>query len=144
MTNPISPPRSAWQEQGLAFLRILTGLLMAYHGLEVFEPDKIAEYAGWEQLKALPAPLLAAYLGKGLELLSGLMLALGLLTRLACGLMALDMLLVCFWVGGGKFYYQDQHPFLFAVLAAVFFLTGPVKWSLDQRLFPAHPKSVKP
>ena len=33
-----------WQNNGLALIRIVTGLLMAYHGLEVFERSKMAEY----------------------------------------------------------------------------------------------------
>jgi putative oxidoreductase len=38
-------------------------------------------------------------------------------------------------VGAGKFYYEDQHPFIFALLALVFFFTGPVQWSLDKIVF---------
>jgi uncharacterized membrane protein YphA (DoxX/SURF4 family) len=38
-------------------------------------------------------------------------------------------------VGDGKIWYEDQHPFLFVLLAAVFFFTGPGKWSIDYLLF---------
>jgi putative oxidoreductase len=94
-----------WQQTGLATIRIITGLLMAYHG--------------W------------VYIGKGLELVTGICFVLGLFTRVAALLMVLDMLFICFKVGNGRFWYEDQHPFIFALLALLFFFTGPVKWSID-------------
>lgn len=124
-----------WQADGLVLLRIITGLLMAYHGLEIFKPDLIKGYTEWEVLKKLPSPLLMVYLGKGLELVTGIFLAIGLFTRISALLMFVNMIFICFKVGNGKFYYEDQHPFIFALLALVFFFTGPVKWGVDNLLF---------
>lgn len=124
--------RPVWQNNGLASIRILTGLMMAYHGWEVFYPAKMNEYLKWDVIQSMPAPLFLVYLGKSLELVSGILFALGLFTRLAAMFMAIDMLFICFKIGNGEFYYADQHPFLFAILALVFFFTGPVKWSIDQ------------
>ena len=119
------------QKQGLVGIRIITGLLMAYHGLEVFDSAKINEYAQWDAIKNMPAPLFMAYLGKGLELVTGLCFVLGLFTRVAAIAMAINMLFICFKIGNGKFWYDDQHPFLFVLLAMVFFFTGPVALSVD-------------
>ncbi|MEN9570108.1 MAG: hypothetical protein RL172_1339 [Bacteroidota bacterium] len=124
-----------WQTNGLVLLRIITGLLMAYHGLEVFKPGLIKGYTEWDVFKRFPNPLLMIYIGKGLELLVGVCLTLGLFTRLAAGCMFILMLYICFKVGGGKFYYEDQHPFLFALLALLFFFTGPVAYAADCILF---------
>ncbi len=129
-----SQPRS-WQYNGLAILRIVTGLLMVYHGWEVFDNNKMIEYSKWDVVKTLPAPLFMVYAGKGLEFVSGLLLAAGLFTRPAALLMAVNMLFICFRIGNGKFYYEDQHPFIFAMMALVFFFAGPVKWSIDQLIF---------
>ncbi|MDO9375988.1 MAG: DoxX family protein [Ferruginibacter sp.] len=129
------PKMNNWQLQGLAILRIITGLLMAYHGLEVFDPGKMTEYAKWEVLQTLPSPLLMVYFGKGIELVTGVLLTIGLLTRTVALIMAINMFVICFRVGTGKFYYEDQHPFLFGLLGLVFFFTGPVCWSLDQVIF---------
>ena len=118
---------------GLAVIRIITGLLMAYHGWEIFDAAKIAEYAKWEVMQTLPAPQVLVYIGKGIELITGLCFVVGVFTHIAALLMAANMLFICFKVGSGRFYYEDQHPFLFALLALVFFFAGPVKWSLDQR-----------
>jgi putative oxidoreductase len=126
---------STWQIEGLAVLRISTGLLMAYHGLEVFDKAQITEYSKWDSVKSLPYPLLMAYLGKGLELVTGTCLAIGLCTKPAALLMAIDMLFICFKIGNGKFWYEDQHPFIFALLALVFFFTGYIKWGADAIVF---------
>jgi putative oxidoreductase len=124
-----------WKNNGLVLLRMVTGLLMAYHGLEVFKPEIMKGYMEWEVIKSLPVPLFMLYLGKGLELVTGICLALGLFTRIAALFMFIDMIFICFKVGGGKFWYEDQHPFIFALLALVFFFTGPVKFGLDNIFF---------
>jgi uncharacterized membrane protein YphA (DoxX/SURF4 family) len=120
-----------WQQTGLAVIRIITGLLMVYHGWEVFDNAKMAEYAKWEVIQTLPEPLAMVYIGKGLELVTGICFVLGLFTRAAALLMALDMLFICFKVGNGRFWYEDQHPFIFALLALIYFFAGSVKWSLN-------------
>ena len=135
MPNKIISPEPLWQNTGLAILRIIAGLLMTYHGWEVFDAVQINEYAKWDSIKTLPQPLLMAYFGKGLELITGILLTVGLLTRMAALFMAIIMLFVCFKIGNGRFYYEDQHPFVFAMLAIVFFFTGPVKWSVDHLIF---------
>lgn len=124
-----------WQQICLALVRILSGALMTYHGLEVFDAGKIAEYASWDQLRSLPTPLFAAYLGKGLELLIGICLILGIFTRAAGILLAILMFFICFKIGTGKFWMDDQHPFLFGLIGVIFFLLGPVTWNLDDLLF---------
>lgn len=120
-----------WQKTGLAVLRIITGLLIFYHGLEIFQPDIMNMYLGWEVIKELPFPVLMTYTGKAIELVTGICLTLGLFTRIASLAIALNMLFICFYVGSGKFYYEDQHPFIFAMLAVVFLFTGAVRYGLD-------------
>lgn len=128
-----------WSATGLTIIRISTGLLMAYHGLEIFDRATMEGYLTWDIFKAMPAPAFMIYLGKSLELITGICFIIGLFTRLAATFMMIDMLFICFVVGDGRFYYQDQHPFLFAMIALVYFFTGPGRWSLDARLFgPKH------
>jgi putative oxidoreductase len=133
--NKLLSPSPLLKNEGLVIIRIVTGLLMAYHGFEVFDHTKIAGYAGWDSIKNMPMPLFMAYLGKGLELLTGLCFVAGLFTRIAAVVMAVNMLFICFKIGNGKFWYDDQHPFLFALLALVFFFTGPGGFSLDKLWF---------
>lgn len=108
---------------------------MAYHGLEIFDQAKINEYAGWDSFKNLSYPLVIVYAGKGAEFIGGMLLAMGLITRIAAVLLAATMLYVSLFVGHGKIWYEDQHPFLFVLLCMVFIFLGPGKWSLDHLLF---------
>ncbi len=124
-----------WSDQGLVALRILTGLLIAYHGADIFKRTAMEEVLTWDVIKALPAPEPMVYLGKGIELLAGICLVLGLFTRAAALFMAINMLFICFKIGNGRFYYEDGYPFLFALLALIFFFLGPVKWGLDFVIF---------
>ncbi len=116
---------------GFAIIRIITGLLMVYHGFEIFNSAQMNEYASWDSIKSMPFPAFWAYLGKGAELVGGILLTIGFMTRPAAILLALTMLFICFKIGNGKFWYDAQHPFLFALLSMIFFFTGPGKWSVD-------------
>ncbi|MHB1178293.1 MAG: DoxX family protein [Daejeonella sp.] len=141
MLNKYLSPQPLWQYKSLAILRIITGLLMAYHGWEVFDSYKMYEYANWDVIKTMPSPVFTVYLGKGLELVSGIFYSYwAYLPVLLLCFMAINMLFICFIVGNGKFYDDDQNPFLFAMLAITFFFTGSVQWSIDQLIF--KPKNI--
>src|SRR5690348_9116089 len=135
MANLLLSPQPIAQNTALAMVRIITGAFMIYHGSEMFDRKTMLPYMDWDVIKSLPAPETMLYIGKGLELFSGICFVLGFLTRIAALIMAIDMLFICFKIGEGRFYYEDQHPFLFAMIALVFFFTGPVKWALDKVLF---------
>lgn len=132
MANKIFSSDPVSMEKGLATVRIITGLLMAYHGLEIFNRELMIGYVNWDVIKGLPAPEFMVYLGKGIELVGGLLLAAGLFTRLAGLLIMINMLFICFFVGSGKFWSEDQFPFLFAVIGFLFYMTGPGTWSLKR------------
>lgn len=135
MPNPFYSAEPYVLHTGLALVRMVTGALMLYHGLELFDAEKIRNYGQWLSDLTFPSPVLMAYLGKGAELAGGILLLLGLFTRSAALLIAVTMLVVCFFMGKGRIFTDDQHPFLFVLLAALFFFTGPGKWSLDHFFF---------
>ena len=122
------------QQSGLAIIRIIVGLLMVYHGWEVFDAGKIKEYAEWDFFKKFASPVFVVYIGKGAELLAGIFLTIGLFTRLASLVLIATMLYIAFYVGSGKIWYEDQHLFLFVLLGFVFFFSGSGKWSVDEWL----------
>lgn len=125
-----------WQLQGaLACVRIVTGLLMAYHGWEVFDAAKMAEYTKWESFSGYGSPATMVYIGKGAELVSGVLLTLGLFTRVAAIILIGTMLYICFKVGNGKFWYEDQHPFLFVLLGFIYLFAGGGRYSVDNLIF---------
>ncbi len=119
------------QDSGLTVIRIIVGLLLIFHGWEVFDAAQIREYTKWDVFKQTSSPSFLVYLGKSSELIAGILLTVGLFARLSCLLTIGTMLYITFFVGHGKFWYEDQHPFLFVLLAFIFFFNGPGKWSLD-------------
>lgn len=126
--------KGIFQESGLALIRVVTGLLLTYHGWEVFDTAQMDQYATWDTFKESSSPLFMVYLGKGSELVAGLMLTFGFLTRIGCLITICALLYITFFIGHGKFWYEDQHPFLFVLLGLVFFFTGSGPWSLDALL----------
>jgi putative oxidoreductase len=127
-STPIMPA------QGLAIVRIIFGALMVYHGKEVFDPELMKEYANWDSISG-SSGLFMVYLGKGSEFVGGLFLLLGIFTRVASLMTMGTMLYITFIVGGGKFWYEDQHPFMFALFGLLFLFTGPGAFNLDEVIF---------
>lgn len=117
----------------IAIVRVITGLLMIYHGKEVFDGALLEEYAKWDQFKSFSNPLLIATIGKATEFICGILLAFGFLTRIGALLLILSMLYITFFIGKGEFWYADQHPFMFVLLGIIYLFAGGGHWSLDQK-----------
>jgi len=128
-------PFPLWQDGGIALVRIIVGFFMIYHGLEVFDKEIMKGYLTWDSFKGFSSPAFMVYMGKIAELVAGIFLTSGLFTRFASLVLIFTMLYVSFFVGHGKVWYEDQHPFLFVLLGLIFFFTGPGKWSVDHLLF---------
>ena len=120
-----------WTDNAIAIVRIIIGIFMIIHGIEIFSHEKMQTYLSWK----IRGPVILPYIGKAGELLAGIMLFLGLFTRLGALIMAATMTGITFIVGQGRFYMEDQHPFLFVLFAVIFFFDGGRKWSLDNLLF---------
>ena len=133
--NNFFSPAPLWQNNGLALIRLIVGFFMMYHGYEIFNEKIMNGYFEWDMFKNSPTAKTMVYAGKAAELLGGILLFLGLFTRVACIILIIVMSYISFFVGHGKVLYEDQHPFLLVLLALVFFFTGPGKLSLDNRLF---------
>jgi putative oxidoreductase len=71
------------------------------------------------------------YAGKAAELGGGILLFLGLFTRIASLILIVTMAYIAFILGNGKVWYEDQHPFLLVLLSLVFLLLGGGRWSAD-------------
>jgi putative oxidoreductase len=124
-----------WQNNGLALIRVIIGGFLIYHGWEIFSPDKMNEYLKWDVFKNSSSGKILLYVGKGSELVSGILLGTGLLTRVACIILICTMVYIAFFLGHGKIWYDDQYPFLFALFGLVFMFTGPGSLSLDKLIF---------
>jgi putative oxidoreductase len=129
-------PSPVAQNSGIAIVRIITGILLILQGWEAFDNAKMEMYTGWFVDRKYSNPAIWAYSGKVAELLAGVGFALGLFTRLASVAAIAAFTGIIFILGDkGDILHGDQYPFLFILLAFVFFFTGPGKWSVDQLLF---------
>ena len=127
-------PYPLWQTAGLTLIRWAVGTFLIFHGWEIFNEAIMNKYLQWDQFKNSTGKLLV-YSGKVAELTAGILFVLGLFTRIACLLIIGVMCYITFFLGKGIIWYDDQHPFLFVLLALVFFFTGAGRVSLDNLLF---------
>lgn len=132
--NRFLSPSPLMQDGGIALIRLIVGFFLIYHGWEVFSPAKMNVYLEWDMFKK-PNGKFLVYLGKGSELAGGILLFLGLFTRLGSLIIMGSLGYIAFIVGHGKVWWEDQYPFLFVLLALVFFFTGPGAMSLDNLIF---------
>lgn len=129
MLNPLLTSRPISVHYGLAIVRIVFGLLLIYHGYEVFDAETMNSYLTWDPFKNDFGKIMV-YAGKGAELVAGILLLIGVATRVASFVVILTFVYITFFIGNGKFWYQDQHPFMFLLFGVLFLLTGPGALSL--------------
>lgn len=119
-----------WGNKGLGLIRIIVGLLTAYHGHEVFRPEIMNGYLEWDLFKGSFGAF-KVYAGKAAELIAGILLTLGLFTRIGALILTGALGFITFLVGNGRFWYEDQHPFMFVLFGLLFFAMGPGAFSMD-------------
>ena len=131
-------PAPIWQTAGLTLVRLFIGFFMMYHGYEIFNEKIMNGYFQWDMFKNSSSAKTMVYIGKATELIGGILLFLGLFTRVACLILIIVMSYITFFVGHGKIWYEDQHPFLLVLFALTFIFTGPGNFSLDNMIFKNH------
>jgi putative oxidoreductase len=134
MTNKLFTAEGFWKK-GAVLVRIITGIIILVHGLQLFDQEAMKSYGEWLGSLGVPAPETMAFLGKGAELAGGISLILGLLTRWMMIPLIITMVVIIFVMGKSEPLGNDQHPFLLLLLFLFYCLAGPGKWSLDYWLF---------
>jgi len=126
------PWLSRWQPQLLALLRIFTGLLFLEHATQKF----FAFPAPFPMPGPLPTILVAAGV---IELTAGILVTIGLFTRIAAFIAAGEMAAAYFMMHFPKSFWPAVNMGEAAVLYCFVFLylaaAGPGAWSLDRVLF---------
>ena len=117
-----------WQPQLLAILRIVAGLLFLEHGTSKFFDFPVA----FPVPGALPPMVLAA---GAIELVTGILITLGLFTRLAAFIASGEMAVAYFIGHFPKGFWPVENMGDAAILYCFVFLyiaaAGPGAWSLD-------------
>jgi putative oxidoreductase len=134
MLKRIVDTSNGFWEAGAVILRVIAGLIIFKYGLEIFSADKMKGYFDWLTDLNFPAPKAMAYTGKICELVGGLLMALGLFTRLAAIPLIITMSVIGFIMGEPEFLAADGSILLLLIFLH-FLFTGPGKLSLDYVLF---------
>lgn len=134
MVNTDNQSPGVWYD-GIALVRIALGVLLIYHGWQLFETQDMNGFADILFNMSMPFPEAMAYTGKLVELLGGFFLILGLFTRLVTALLIVSFVFITFVIGEGKIFTDNQHPFLLSLLSLMFFFTGAGRLSVDYILF---------
>lgn len=116
---------------GILLLRVMAGIYIFRYGRELFHIKDLLDFltsTSW------PFPVFSGYAAKIIELAGGVLLCLGLFTRIATVMLMMVMLGVLFTMNGGDIF-NGEHPMLFFLLFGMFCFSGPGKYSLDYILF---------
>ncbi len=116
-------------------LRIWLGIAFIMHGLlGVFNADYMAGHIGMLELYNIPLPEFTAYLSKGGELIAGILMLLGLFTRMSAVVIIINMLVATFIALRGDIFgdFQAEISFTYLLIAMVIFLKGTTDFSLDK------------
>jgi putative oxidoreductase len=133
--RPYGPPRHApTAPAALAILRIGAGLLFMQHGVQ-----KLFGGLGGVGPDGGTVPLMSLMgLAGVLETFGGLMIVLGLLTRLVAPVLAIEMLFAFFMAhaprGGAPVQNGGELPLLYALVFVGLTFLGAGPWSFDHRL----------
>lgn len=134
MVNINSQSPGVWYD-GIALVRIAVGVMLIFHGWQVFETHDMNGFADVLFNISIPFPEAMAYTGKLVELTGGFFLILGLFTRVMTALLFVTFIFITFVMGDGKFLTDNQLPFLYALISLLFFFTGAGRLSIDYILF---------
>lgn len=121
---------SSWAPRMLSILRIITGLIFLEHGTQKFLSFPAGQMAGGGLAFDTPASFAGI-----IELVAGLLIALGLFTRTAAFL-ASGTMAVAYWIAHAP---QNAFPvnnggdaaILYCFVFLYFVFAGPGPWSLD-------------
>jgi putative oxidoreductase len=134
--SPITKDKAT--SAGLLILRLFLGLGLAAHGYQKFFLFGITGFAGLLQQLGAPAPQGSAWLSASTELVGGTLIALGLFTRGAAVLLAVNMAVAAFLAHSGYFVTNTppgrEYPLNLAAAFVALALTGAGQFSIDHRL----------
>jgi putative oxidoreductase len=119
--------RAAWQPRVLSLLRIMAGLLFLEHGT--------GKLFAFPATPLQPAMFQFLWFAAVIETLGGLLLTVGLFTRIAAFIMSGEMAVGYFTAHAPRSFFPALNggdaAILFCLLFFYFFVAGPGPWSLD-------------
>jgi putative oxidoreductase len=132
-TTALAPQRMAL---GLTILRVVVGIVFLAHGAQKLFGFGLGGIIGGFTQMGIPLPSIAAPVVTFVELLGGIALILGLFTRIAAILLAIDMLGAIIFVHGKQgFFLPTGFEFAFTLLAAniALAIAGAGEYAIEDR-----------
>jgi putative oxidoreductase len=121
------------QPFGALLMRLALGVSMAVHGYEKVIPHgALGHYAHY--IASLSIPYWLGYVSAYVEFAGGILLLLGLVTRLAAALIAINMLVAFAFVGIHQGFGIYNYILALAALALMLTFYGAGNLSLDRKL----------
>lgn len=135
--------RSAWEPRMLSILRIIVGLLYMEHGLA-----KLLDFPHQQTHAAYALLTLNPGLQGLLELVGGLLLALGLFTRTVGFILAGNMAVAYFMVHAARGFFPllngGELAIVYCFVFLYFWVAGGGEWSLDRLRLPTTAPAASP
>lgn len=126
-TNPISI------DIGILIARVVLGIYFIVHSYELFDAGAMKSFAGYlSDNLHFPKPLLMAYLRTSAEFFGGIMLILGIFTRIAAILILFVMIVAAFTAGNGDLFGDAELNVIYASFCLTILLLGTGKFSIQK------------
>ena len=141
-TSPIVPALAGIYQPvapyGYAFMRFCVGAIIAPHGYTKLFQGGVGQAAGMVAKLGLEPAIAWAYLVGAVEFFGGILLAIGLLTRLAAAALVIEFAVIVFAVkfANGFFAFRNGFEFelLLGLLCIAILFTGGGKFSVDRAI----------
>lgn len=125
-----------YQDYFILMLRVVSGLYFMKHGIGLFDQESIKGFADWfGDTYSAPFPMLMSYLRHGIEFLGGLMLIIGLFTRISAFLIFLTMLVAILTVHAQDFTSKGELAVIYVFVMLTLVSTGAGRFSVDSIIF---------
>lgn len=144
MLDTIFSTAPFYSDLALLLARVFIGVCFIIHGLGklgLVGPGNMAGFVGWLQSLGLPFAKAQAYMAMASEIGGGVLITLGLFSRLGFAMCFFTMVVAASLGHKGGGYLITNNPpgneyaLNLAVICVVFFLLGPGAYSLDAFLF---------
>lgn len=125
-----------YKEYGVVFIRLIIGFHLIYGAQDnVFDFERMEEFAKFLDVRNVPFPLFSAYLSVYAQFICGILFFVGAATRQAGFVMIINFVaaIIIAHIGDS---YQRTFPALMMLFAALFFFVhGAGKFSIDEAIF---------
>lgn len=133
----VAPLYAALQPLAYPLVRIALGAILMPHGYAKLFLGGVTQTSRNPLMKLFGDPLFGAYFIGCVEFFGGLMLVLGLLTRLAAGAVAIQMFVISFFILWPEWEWTHrgmEYTIFMMIVAIAVFIRGGGEFSLDHRL----------